>query len=288
MQIVTDRGMDLSPQQREGIELHQVPLLIELDGRTYRSGEDIEPGAFYQLLANTHSYPTTTQPSPGDFAALYRRLAADDPDILSVHISSGLSGTINAARLGAEMVPEANVTLVDTKTLSGGEGWQVEAAARALKAGWPLDAILELLARIRAAADTMFTLDELRYLVHGGRISHIKGLLAQVLRIRPVIGVEKVLGKYEQLGQARTFARATQLLVDQVVARHKPGSPLRLQIMHAYNPEGAAELRAKLDAVFACEWLPISHIAPVLGAHTGPSMIGVVFAPQALFSELPW
>ncbi len=79
-----------------------MPLLITLDGKTYRSGEDIEPGDFYRLLANTHSYPTTTQPSPGDFAALYRRLAKDDPEILSIHISSGLSGTFNAARLGAE------------------------------------------------------------------------------------------------------------------------------------------------------------------------------------------
>ncbi|MGI6374985.1 MAG: DegV family protein [Anaerolineae bacterium] len=288
MQIVTDRGMDLSPEQLAGIEIHQAPLLINLDGRTYRSGVDIEPGEFYHLLADSHSFPTTTQPSPGDFAELYRRLAVDDPDILSIHISSGLSGTLNAARIGAEMTPEAHVTLVDTKTLSGGEGWQVEAAARAVKAGWPLDAIVALLGRIRDAADTMFTLDELRYLVHGGRISHIKGLLAQVLRIRPVIGVEKVLGKYEQLGQARTFSRATQLLADLVAARHRPGSRLRVQVMHAYNPEGAADLRARLDALFDCEWRPVSHIAPVLGAHTGPSMIGAVFAPQAVFNGLPW
>ena len=288
MQIVTDRGMDLSPQQLEGIELHQVPLLISLDGQTYRSGEDIQPGDFYQLLANTRSYPTTTQPSPGDFAALYRRLATDDPEILSIHISSGLSGTFNAARLGAEMTPEAHVTLVDTKTLSGGEGWQVEAAARACKAGWSLDAILALLARIREASDTMYTLDELRYLVHGGRISHIKGLLAQVLKIRPVIGVEKVVGKYEQLGQARTFARATQLLVDVIAGRHKPGAQLRAQVMHAFNPEGAEDLRARLSALFDCEWLPVTHIAPVLGAHTGPSMIGVVFAPRSVFADLPW
>ncbi len=141
------------------------------------------------------------------------------------------------------MTPEAHVTLVDTKTLSGGEGWQVEAAARACQAGWPLDAILDLLARVREASDTMFTLDELRYLVHGGRISHIKGLLAQVLKIRPVIGVEKALGKYEQLGQARTFARPPSWLAD-VLPTPQPGAQLRAQVMHAFNPEGAEDLRA--------------------------------------------
>ncbi len=284
MQIVSDRGVDQSPEQLQGLSVHFVPLLITLDGVTYRSNEDITPEAFYRLLAQTSSFPTTSQPSPGDFAALYRRLAQDDPDILSIHISSGLSGTLTAARLGAEMVPEARVTLVDTKTLSGASGWQVEAAAEGVRAGWPLERILNRLARIQQVTDTCFTLDELRYLVHGGRISHIKGLLAQVLRIRPVIGVEKVVGKYEQLGQARTLKQATRLLVDQIAKKHAPGSRLRCQVMHAFNPEGAQELRDQIAARFDCVWLPISHIAPVLGAHTGPSMIGAAFAAQAAFN----
>jgi len=101
MKIVTDRGMDLAPEQLKGIELYQVPLLITLNGKTYRSGEDIDPGEFYRLLAGSEGYPTTSQPSPGDFAQLYRRLAKDDADILSIHISAGLSCTISAARLGA-------------------------------------------------------------------------------------------------------------------------------------------------------------------------------------------
>lgn len=288
MQIVSDRGMDLDPEQLSGITIHQVPLRITLNGKCYRSGEDISPEDFYRLLAETDGYPTTSQPSPGDFAALYRRLAKDDPDILSIHISSGLSGTLNAAKLGAEMVPEARVTLIDTKTLSAGEGWQVEAAARAAKAGWSTEAIVSLLARIRDAVDTAFTVGELRYLIHGGRISHLKGLLAQILRIRPIIGVEKTVGRYEQLGQARTLSGAIQQLTDYVASRHQPGSSLRLQVMHALNPEGAAELQAKLNERFDCSWLPTSPIAPVLGAHTGPTLVGVVFALQAVFADLPW
>jgi DegV family protein with EDD domain len=179
MQIVSDRGMDLAPEQMAGLDIHLVPLTLTLDGKSYRSGVDIQPAEFYRLLSATESFPTTSQPSPGDFAEIYRRLAATDPEILSIHISSGLSGTLNAAQAGADLVPEARVTFVDTKTLSGAEGWQVEAAARALKAGWSKEKILNLVARVSAATDTIFTLTTLKYLIHGGRISHLKDCLAR-------------------------------------------------------------------------------------------------------------
>ncbi|MBN1964823.1 MAG: DegV family protein [Anaerolineae bacterium] len=288
MQIVTDRGLDLSAEQLSRLEnVHFVPLALTLAGKTYRSGEDIQPEEFYELLAATDEFPTTTQPPAGAFAALYERLAITDPDILSIHISSGLSGTLNAALEGAKLVPQANVTHFDTMTLSGAGGWIVEAAARTIKAGWPLPRILALLERIRAEAETLYTLDEMRYLIHGGRISHIKGLLASVLNIKPVIGVSHEDGRYAQRGQARTFKRAVARIVDLVAQQHAPGSALRVQVMHALNPEGADLLRAALDRVFDCTWLPVSPIAPVLGAHTGPSLVGVGFAPEAIFAEVP-
>ena len=122
---------------------------------------DIQPDEFYRLLAATDSLPVTSQPSAGSFAETYRRLAATDPDILSIHISSGLSGTVNAAQAGAAQVPEANVTIVDTKTLSAAAGWQVEPALRGVKAGWSKEQILALLARIGDASDSLYTLNEL-------------------------------------------------------------------------------------------------------------------------------
>jgi DegV family protein with EDD domain len=127
MQIVTDSGIDriLPPEQMAALDIHAVPLVVTLDGVSYREDVDIQPDEFYRLLATTDSLPTTSQPSAGAFAETYRRLAATDPDILSIHMSSGLSGTFNAAQAGAELVPEANITLVDTKTLSAAAGWQV-------------------------------------------------------------------------------------------------------------------------------------------------------------------
>jgi DegV family protein with EDD domain len=287
MKIVSDSGMDMSPEQMQGLDMRLVPLKFTLEGKTYRSGVDIQPDEFYQLLASTESFPTTSQPSPGDIASVYRELAATDPDILSVHISSGLSGTVNSAKSAAAMVPEANVTIWDTKTLSGAEGWQVEAAARAAKAGWPKDKILELLERVRSVTDTLYTLATLKYLIHGGRINHIAGLLAQVLNIKPLIGVEKEHGIYVQHGQARSLDKAILKLADHVAQCFPPGTAMRFQVLHGHNAAGAALLRGRLEQLFKCTFLPAGPIAPVLGAHTGPGLVGVVYAPMAAFPELP-
>jgi len=289
VQIVTDSGTDLGLSSEEAGELkiHVVPLVVTLEGQSYREGVDIQSDEFYRLLAATHHLPSTSQPSAGDFAETYRRLAATDPDILSIHMSSGLSGTLNAARAGAELVPEANVTHVDTKTLSAAAGWQVEAAARALKAGWLKEQVLALVERIGAASDSMYTLQDLKYLIHGGRISHMKGLIASVLRIKPLIGVEKENGTYVQLGQARSFKRALRGLVDRIAERHAPGSALRVQVRHSNDPEGAGMLRELVSGRFDCTWLPVRPLSLVLGAHTGPSMVGVAYAPVGVFAEVP-
>jgi len=287
MQIVSDRGMDMLPEQMAGLDIHLVPLTLTLDGKTYRSGVDIQPDEFYRLLESSTTFPITSQPSSGDFSELYRTLAADDPDILSIHISSGLSGTVNAARAGAEMVPEAHVTIFDSKTLSGAEGWLVEAAARAVKAGWSKERILAMLERINAVTDTLYTLATLRYLIHGGRINHIKGLLAQVLNIKPIIGVEKERGTYVQHGQARTLDKAILKIADYVMERFAPGTEMRFQVLHGHNAGGAALLRQRLEQLFKCTFLPTGSIAPVLGAHTGPGLVGLAFAPISAFPEIP-
>ncbi|MCP4142340.1 MAG: DegV family protein [Chloroflexi bacterium] len=289
MQIVTDSGTDLRlPSGEEsGLNIHTVPLTVTLDGKSYREGIDIQHKDFYPLLEASDGLPTTSQPSAGEFADMYRKLAKTDPDILSIHITSGLSGTYNAAQAGAEMVPEANVTHIDTKTLTAAAGWQVEAAARALKAGWAKDQVLALVKRIGNATDCMYSLKELKYLIHGGRISHMKGMVASLLNIKPLIGVEKVGGTYVQLGQVRTFKKALAGMADLIAKQHAKGSALRVQVLHSNNPEGANMLREIVDQLFECTWLPVGPMSLVLGAHTGSSMVGVAFAPASVFADIP-
>ena len=289
MKIVVDSGVDLCmpPEQVAELDIHQVPLSVTFQGKTYREGLDISREEFYSMLSGSSDFPVTSQPSPGLIAETYKAIAATDSDILSVHMSSGLSGTYNAAQLAARLVPQARITHFDTKTLSVTSGWQAIAAARAIKLGWPREQILALMKRIGDAADTLFTLKEVRYLVHGGRISHLKGMVASLLNIKPIIGVEKVNGTYVQMGQARNFKQAIDGLANVIARQHAPGTALRAQVVHAQNPEGAVMLQKAVDKLFTCKWLPTCPISLVLGAHTGPSVVGMAYALEAIMADTP-
>lgn len=289
MKIVTDSGTDigLTMEERTEQNIHVVPLVVTLDGKSYREELDITAESFYPLLEASENLPTTSQPSAGDFAEKYRELAKSDPEILSIHMTAGLSGTFHSAQAGAEMVPEAKITLVNTKTLSAAAGWQVKAAARAIQAGWTLEKILPMLQKISDASESIYTLEELKYLIHGGRISHMKGLIASLLNIKPMIGVEKVNGTYVQKGQARTFKGAVKGLVEQMLQIHPEGTELQVQVLHAFNPEGGTLLREMIEERFKCHWLPMGPMSLVLGAHTGRSMVGVAYAALSALAGVP-
>jgi DegV family protein with EDD domain len=268
MQIVTDRGCDISPEQLEGLPIHFAPMRLTLGEKTYSSGVDLSAEEFYQLLSKTSEMPVTSQATSGDFADLYRKVALTDPDILSIHISSGLSGTFNSAIAGAQMVPEARVTHWDTKTLSCPEAWQVEYAARAVKNNVPLEKILKTLEKMRNLVDGIFTVESLKYLIHGGRISHIQGLLASLLHIRPVIAVGKEDGKYYTISKERTTLRALQKISETAGKMTAGASKLRVQLLHGDNPEAVSRLEEEVKRHFDVTWLPTVHVGPLLGGQT--------------------
>ena len=234
MQIVTDSAADLAPSQIAGLPIHFTTLRLSLGGEPFTGSNE----EFYRKLSETDEYPVTSQASAGEFSELYRKVAKVDPDILSIHLSGGLSGTINSARVGASMVPEAKVTFWDSRTLSAALGWQVEAAARMVVKGFKLEKILERLTQIRDTVDGMFSIKEMRYLIHGGRVSHLKGLLASVLNIKPVIGVDHITGMYTNAAQDMTFKRALTRMINLDKVRYTGMGPLRAQIVHGNNPEG--------------------------------------------------
>ncbi len=286
MKIVTDSGCDLTKEQCLELGVTMLPLKVQLGEKTYLSGVDLTSEEFYDLLDQTEQMPLTSTPSVGEFADTYRKLAETDHEILSIHISSGLSGTYNAAEVAAQQV-DASITVLDTLTLSAGTGWQVEAAARAVKAGWGKAKILEMLKQIQAASDTYFTLPDLKYLIAGGRISHLKGLLASLLGIKPIIQVNKTDGKYYDIGKKRSFLKAVQEIPALILKKYGEGAAFRAQIVHASNPEGGEMLRDAMNKVFRCEWLADGLLGPALGAHTGRGMIGLIHAPLAEFPQLP-
>lgn len=282
MQIVTDSAADLAPSQIAGLPIHFTTLRLSLGGEPFTGSNE----EFYKKLSETDEYPVTSQAAAGEFAELYRKVSKVDPEILSIHISGGLSGTINSARVGASMVPEAKVTFWDSRTLSAALGWQVEAAARMVVKGFKLDKILDRLTQIRDTVDGMFSIKEMKYLVHGGRVSHLKGLLASVLNIKPVIGVDHVTGMYTNAAQDMTFKRALTRMINLDKVRYAGMGALRAQIVHGNNPEGVEFIRKKAEDELHCSFEPTVPVAPALGAHTGPTLAGIIVGPQSLFSDL--
>jgi DegV family protein with EDD domain len=286
MKIVTDSAADMPQEELEALGVIEAPLYISFpDGEIASS--NLTTDEFYDRLeAMIPEIPTTSLPSSGQFAEIYRRVAETDPDILSIHISSGLSGTFNSARMGAEEVGDvAHVTLFDTMTLSGGERFPVLAAAYALKKGWPLPAILERLELIRAQTELVYTLETLEYLARGGRIGRVAALAGGLLKLKPVIQVEHADGKYSTVGRGRTIPQSLDVIVNHM--EHIYGAtPLLATIVHGRLPDAAALLAKKLHERLTIAKLENLRVSPVLGVHTGPGLVGAGVVPYALFEDL--
>jgi DegV family protein with EDD domain len=230
--------------------------------------------------------PTTSQPSSGMFAKIFQTLAASGEDIFSVNISTGLSGTLEAARMGMEHAPEANVTLFDSMTLSGAERFQVLAASMAAKMGWSAPAIVERLKEVRAATEIAYTLETLTYLARGGRIGRVAALAAAVLKLKPVITVDKVDGKYSTVGKSRTISGALTRITEYITQAYGATQPLWMTVLHGQFQEQAENLRRSLQQNLNVSKMEILRISPVLGVHTGPGIVGVAAVPIEVFDGL--
>lgn len=281
MKIVTDSGADISFEECKSLGITMLPLKVDLAGVSYKSGIDIDPEQFYDLMDASPTMPITSTPSVGEFAEVYKRLATEDPEILSVHISSGLSATFNVAVQAAELVPEAKITLVDTLTLFAGTGWQLRAASAMMQAGHKLEEIVATMRKIQDATSTFFTLPDLKYLIAGGRISHLKGLMASLLGIKPVIEVNKEDGKYYDKVKKRSFNKALDGITELVNKKHPAGTELVAQIVTAANPAGAEQLKTSMEKVFKCHWEPTVTLGTALGAHTGRGLVGIICAEKS-------
>jgi len=286
VKIVTDSAADLPAQEASALGITVAPLYIKFPEGEVNS-EQLTPDEFYTRLRKMEpEIPTTSQPSSGAFAQIYRELFGQGHDeILSVHISTGLSGTLESARSGAEHEPGAQITLVDTMTLSGAERFQVLAAALAAKAGWDKNAILERLNEIRAQSEIIYTLDTLKYLARGGRIGRVQALAGSLLNIKPVILVDKKDGKYSTAGRGRTLNKAFEVILEYLVQVYGDKTPLWASIMHGQFRDQADHLAEIVCSRLQVEKLEVLRISPVLGVHTGPGVVGVAAVPYYLMED---
>lgn len=285
MKIVTDCAADMSQEELKELGITEAPLYIQFpEGEV--SSVDITADAFYDRLeAMQPNTPTTAMPSSGIFTELYNKIALRDKDILSLHISSGLSGTINAARGAAEQIKHlANVYFWDTLTLSGGERFQVIAAALAAKAGWTMNAIQDRLASIRAKTEVIYTLDTLDYLVRGGRIGRVKAMAGALLHLKPIIRVDTD-GKYSSVSSTRTINKSMTAMADYLHNKYAD-APMWVTVLHGRFAEKAEELTEELKEKLNIAKLEVMRISPVLGVHTGPGIVGAAVVPAEVMQDL--
>ena len=285
MKIVTDCAADMSNEELEELGIVQAPLFIQFPEGEVNSA-DISADDFYNRLeAMRPEIPTTAQPSGGIFAELYRKLAKEEKNILSIHISSGLSGTINSARDGGELAKdEANVSHWDTLTLSGGERFQVLAAAFATKAGWAMDKIQERMKSIRENTELIYTLDTLEYLARGGRIGRVKALAGALLSLKPVIRVDTD-GKYSTVTNGRTIKKSITAMADHLVEKYGD-KPVWVTVLHGRFAEKADALSSEFKQKLNIAKMEVQRISPVLGVHTGPGIVGAAVVPMKLMEDL--
>lgn len=282
--IVTDSTCDLPPALfgQYGIEL--VPLRVLFGSKeSYRSGIDMNLVQFIERLNVGDIHPSTSQPTVHDFLQLYESLAPQGRPILSIHISEGLSGTANAAKQAAAQLPQQSITIHNSKTISAGLGMQVLAAARAAQSGYTVEQILPLIEKTYTATNLLFTLDDLSYLVRGGRIGSVQYHIAQALHIKPIITVSKegdTLGTYITAGRIRSLTKGVDAFVAHVINDVGEGSKLRAMIFHGIGntPELAARISEQLKQHFECVFLTTAHSTPVLAVHVSPLAFAMGYA----------
>lgn len=286
VKIVTDSAADMPAAELHAFGVVEAPLYIQFPEGEVNSA-DISADAFYdRLRAMWPAIPTTAQPSSGEMAQSFQQLTADDAQILSVHISSGLSGVGQSAQLGAAQAHlEEQVTVWDTLTLSGGQRFQVLAAAAAAQAGWSMAAIQQRLADLRSQTEVIFTLETLDYLARGGRIGRVQALAGALLKIKPIIRVEHSDGKYSTVGKSRHIPQALAAIVEYLHGQYG-NTALWVTVLHGQFAAQADALTNLLIGKLNVARLETMRISPVLGVHTGPGIVGCAVAPIKLLEDL--
>jgi fatty acid kinase fatty acid binding subunit len=277
--IVSDTCHYLPPAMVRDRGIHQVSLYIHWPQETVRESEIADYDAYYERLRTASALPTTSQPSIGDFLAVYEPLLDAGEDIVSIHLAGGMSGTVRSAEQAREQLGQRaeRVHVIDSATACGGQGLVVLAAAAAARDGADATAVAERAVRARGELKMWFAIDTLEYLRRGGRIAGAQAWLGSALKIKPILTVEEEITPVERV---RTSRRAFERMVDLLRTRAEDGADAYM-VQHIQAPEEAAELAARATEIFGQEPLVISEIGPVIGTHVGPGLLGAGGIPSS-------
>jgi DegV family protein with EDD domain len=279
--VVTDTTHYLPKGMLEGLGVHEVSLYVNFGDRQEREADMPDFEGFYDELRSAAELPTTSQPSIGDFLAVYEPLVEAGHEIVSIHLSGGISGTVESARQAAAEIAERGglVTVVDSGTTCGGLGAVVLAATAAVRGGAGVEAVVARAEAAIEATKIWFAVDTLEYLRRGGRIGAAQAWLGGALKIKPILTLD---GEITPIERVRTASRAFERLIDYLRTRQADGATAWM-VQHIQAPEEAERIVERGREMFGTEPLFVSQIGPVVGTHAGPGLLGVAgIAPELL------
>jgi fatty acid kinase fatty acid binding subunit len=267
--VVTDSTADLPDEWRDRYSIEVVPLKVLFGSETFRDGVDMTNEQFFSRLAASSKLPTTSAPSPGEFADVYSRLAKEYQSCISIHIGAELSATAEAARVGAQQVEGFPVTVIDSETVTMPIAFLCRVAAECATLEEATVAVEQRVPRCRVLA----LLDTLRYLEMGGRLSRAQAMVGTMLDVKPLLLVSEN-AEIKPVDRVRTRSRA----IPRMVEFFRSEQPVEhVAVMHAQAADEADRIAADLRKELPDLEIPIGQIGCVLGTHTGPKALGIVY-----------
>ena len=283
--VVCDTTAYLPDELAESREIHGISLYVGIEGELEPESGISDYGEFYERLRVSEQKVTTSQPSVGDFVSVYEPLLAEGRDIVSIHLSAGISGTVEAAgqardRLAQEGKGGERIMVFDSRSACGGQGLCALAATAVAKRGAAGEEVLKRAVEARDGLKMWFAVDTLEYLRRGDRIGAARAWLGATLRIKPILTLEEEITPVERV---RTRARALERLRDYARQRQESGAGAWV-VQHIQDPETAQLLATDCREIFGTEPVFISEIGPVIGAHVGPGLLGVGSVPESVLA----
>jgi len=272
VRIVTDSTADLTPEQQRAAGITVVPLNVHFGDEVFRDHVDLSTDEFFRRLKASPQLPRTSQPSVGAFEEAYRSLRQGGDEIVSVHLSSKVSGTYNSALMAAQSVGEGKIDVVDSLSTSMALGFIALEGAKLARAGRDRQAVADCLRGLVHKARVICVVDTLTYLERGGRIGKARALLGSLLNVKPILQLKD--GEVVPLGRARGRPQALNRLVELL---ERDGKVRQLAIMHGAAQTDAEQLRERVASSYPGVDIQLTEIGAVLGTHTGPGVIGFTY-----------
>lgn len=274
IKIVTDSTSDLSDELIEKYDIEVVPLSIHIDGKTYIDRVEISPSEFMKKMKEASELPKSSQPPVGAFLEVYDRLGSEGYEIISIHMTSGMSGTVRSAESAAQMT-KSKVTVIDSRFISGALGFQVLEAVKMARKGKGTEEIVERLNFVRQHTQLFVVVDTLENLVKGGRIGKGTALIGSLLNIKPIASLAG--GEYTPVAKVRSHSQVVKYISKKFAEDVKEKTIKGVKIAHAEGYELAKKVAHAIFELTGYQSVEIVETTPIISTHTGPGAIGFVY-----------